>query len=163
MAHANEMTIVSWGGAYSHHSKSLPRPLFGKDRRQDHQRRISAEAVAKLRAMNEAGNVTWDVVDVVAADALRLCDEGLAMEIDPDTMLADGARRHKSIRRLWRPVGLRLLHPTDRVFHNCRLPHRPGWRHSPNRHLRSLRHRSLPRQAFLGKASNQQHGMGFAV
>jgi putative spermidine/putrescine transport system substrate-binding protein len=29
----------------------------------------SAEAVAKLRAMNEAGNITWDLVDVVAADA----------------------------------------------------------------------------------------------
>ena len=38
--------------------------------------------------MNEAGNITWDVVDVVAADALRLCDEGLAMEIDPDEHLA---------------------------------------------------------------------------
>jgi putative spermidine/putrescine transport system substrate-binding protein len=48
----------------------------------------SAEAVAKLRAMNEAGNVTWDLVDVVAADAIRLCDEGLAMEIDHDEMLA---------------------------------------------------------------------------
>ncbi len=45
----------------------------------------SAEAVAKLRAMNEAGNITWDVVDVVASDAMRLCDEGLAMEIDPAT------------------------------------------------------------------------------
>ncbi len=33
--------------------------------------------------------LTWDVVDVVAADALRLCDEGLALEIDPDTQLAD--------------------------------------------------------------------------
>jgi putative spermidine/putrescine transport system substrate-binding protein len=48
----------------------------------------SAEAVAKLRAMDEAGNVTWDLVDVVAADAIRLCDEGLAMEIDHDEMLA---------------------------------------------------------------------------
>ena len=35
--------------------------------------------------MNEAGSVTWDVVDVVAADAMRLCDEGLAMEIDHDS------------------------------------------------------------------------------
>jgi len=31
----------------------------------------SDEAVAKLRAMNEAGNVTGDLVDVVAADAIR--------------------------------------------------------------------------------------------
>jgi putative spermidine/putrescine transport system substrate-binding protein len=48
----------------------------------------SAEAVAKLRAMNEAGNITWDLVDVVASDAIRLCDEGLAMEIDHDEVLA---------------------------------------------------------------------------
>lgn len=48
----------------------------------------SAEAVAKLRAMEEAGNVTWDLVDVVIADAMRLCDEGLAMEIDADEVLA---------------------------------------------------------------------------
>jgi putative spermidine/putrescine transport system substrate-binding protein len=38
--------------------------------------------------MNEAKNVTWDVVDVEAAPAMQLCDEGLAMEIDADTMLA---------------------------------------------------------------------------
>jgi putative spermidine/putrescine transport system substrate-binding protein len=50
----------------------------------------SNEAVAKLRAMNEAGNITWDLVDVVAADAIRLCDEGLAMEYRPDEMLAPG-------------------------------------------------------------------------
>ena len=39
--------------------------------------------------MSEAGNVTWDLVDVVASDAMRLCDEGLAMEIDPDEDLAE--------------------------------------------------------------------------
>ena len=38
--------------------------------------------------MNEAKNITWDVVDVEPAPAMQLCDEGLAMEIDPDTMLA---------------------------------------------------------------------------
>jgi putative spermidine/putrescine transport system substrate-binding protein len=44
--------------------------------------------VAKLRAMNEAGNITWDLVDVEAADSIRLCDEGLAMEVDFDESLA---------------------------------------------------------------------------
>jgi len=86
---ASEMTIVSWGGAYSKsqlnayhapYSENTGTTIINDD--------SSAEAVAKLRAMNEAGNVTWDVVDVVAADAIRLCDEGLALEIDPDTDLA---------------------------------------------------------------------------
>ena len=86
---ADQMTIVSWGGAYSasqlnayHNPYS---ELTGVEIVNDES---SAEAVAKLRAMNEANNVTWDVVDVVAADAMRLCDEGLAMEIDADTQLA---------------------------------------------------------------------------
>ncbi len=87
---AEDMTIVSWGGAYSaSQDKAYHQPYMAlhpdvniiNDE-------SSAEATAKLRAMNEANNVTWDVVDVVAADAIRLCDEGLAMEIDADTQLA---------------------------------------------------------------------------
>ena len=86
---AEEMTIVSWGGAYSKSQlKAYHEPYSEKSGVTILNDDSSAEAVAKLRAMNEADNVTWDVVDVVVADAVRLCDEGLAMEIDPDTMLA---------------------------------------------------------------------------
>jgi putative spermidine/putrescine transport system substrate-binding protein len=86
---ADELTIVSWGGAYSKSQKNAYHdPYTAATGVKIINDESSAEAVAKLRAMNEAGNVTWDVVDVVAADAMRLCDEGLAMEIDPDTQLA---------------------------------------------------------------------------
>ena len=86
---ADEMTIVSWGGAYSNsQNKAYHEPYSANTGVTIINDESSAEAVAKLRAMNEAGNVTWDVVDVVAADAMRLCDEGLAMEIDADTQLA---------------------------------------------------------------------------
>ncbi len=87
---ADDMTIVSWGGAYSNsQQKAYHDPYMAKNPDVNIiNDESSAEAVAKLRAMNEADNVTWDVVDVVAADAMRLCDEGLALEIDPDTMLA---------------------------------------------------------------------------
>jgi len=86
---AQDMTVVSWGGAYSNsqvkayqepYNEANPDVNFINDE-------SAAEAVAKLRAMNEAGNITWDLVDVVASDAIRLCDEGLAMEIDFDEML----------------------------------------------------------------------------
>lgn len=87
---ANEMTLVSWGGAYqSSQIKAYVEPYL-----EMHPEvkvtwdESSAEAVAKLRAMNEAGNVTWDLVDVVASDSMRLCDEGLAVEIDPEADLA---------------------------------------------------------------------------
>ncbi|MEM1315548.1 MAG: extracellular solute-binding protein [Pseudomonadota bacterium] len=89
-ATAQDMTIVSWGGAYSASQQNAYHDPYmaanpGVNIINDES---SAEAVAKLRAMNEAGNVTWDVVDVVASDAIRLCDEGLAMEIDFDNQLA---------------------------------------------------------------------------
>ncbi|MEO1314572.1 MAG: extracellular solute-binding protein [Pseudomonadota bacterium] len=86
---ANEMTIVSWGGAYSASQQAAYHDPYaemtGISIINDES---SPEAVAKLRAMNEAGNITWDLVDVEAADAIRLCDEGLAMEIDHDEVLA---------------------------------------------------------------------------
>jgi putative spermidine/putrescine transport system substrate-binding protein len=89
---ANDMTLVSWGGAYQASQQNAyvepylamhPEVTAVWDE-------SSNEAVAKLRAMNEAGNITWDLVDVVASDAIRLCDEGLAMEYDPDELLAPG-------------------------------------------------------------------------
>lgn len=86
---AKEMTIVSWGGAYSKSQlKAYHSPYTEKTGTKIINDDSSNEAVPKLRAMNEAGNITWDVVDVVAADAIRLCDEGLAMEIDANTQLA---------------------------------------------------------------------------
>ncbi|CUH69961.1 ABC-type uncharacterized transport system, periplasmic component [Thalassovita autumnalis] len=86
---ANEMTIVSWGGAYSKSQlKAYHEPYSANTGVTIINDDSSGEAVSKLRAMNEAGNVTWDVVDVEAADAMRLCDEGLAEEIDFNTMLA---------------------------------------------------------------------------
>ncbi len=89
-AQAQDMVIVSWGGAYSaSQNKAYHQPYMannpGVNIINDES---SPEAVAKLRAMNEAGNITWDVVDVVAADAMRLCDEGLTMEIDHNEWLA---------------------------------------------------------------------------
>ena len=89
-AQAQEMTIVSWGGAYSKSQQNAYHdPYMAKNPGVNIiNDESSAEAVAKLRAMAEAGNTTWDVVDVVAADAIRLCDEGLAMEIDPAKHLA---------------------------------------------------------------------------
>ena len=89
---ANDMTLVSWGGAYqASQQKAYVEPYLEMHSEVSSTwDESSNEAVAKLRAMNEAGNITWDLVDVVASDAIRLCDEGLAMEIDADEMLAAG-------------------------------------------------------------------------
>ena len=68
---ANSLTLVSWGGAYQNsQQKAYVEPYLANNPdvtiTWDES---SAEAVAKLRAMDEAGNVTWDLVDVVASDA----------------------------------------------------------------------------------------------
>ncbi|MEM9999437.1 MAG: extracellular solute-binding protein [Pseudomonadota bacterium] len=86
---ADSLTVVSWGGAYQDSQiKAYSDPYSEATGVTFTWDESSAEAVARLRAMNEAGNVTWDLVDVVAADALRLCDEGLAIELDGDEDLA---------------------------------------------------------------------------
>lgn len=85
-----ELVVVSWGGAYTASQQNAYHDPYMKNNpgikiiNDD----SAGEAVAKLRAMNEAGNVTWDLVDAVAADAMRLCDEGLAEVIDHDNDLA---------------------------------------------------------------------------
>ena len=87
---ADSMTLVSWGGAYQlSQIKAYSDPYQAMHEGLEVVwEESSYEAVARLRGMNEAGNVTWDVVDVVASDAIRLCDEGLALEVDHDEMLA---------------------------------------------------------------------------
>ena len=77
---ANSMTLVSWGGAYQKsqiNAYSDPYQAMHPDLEVVWEE-SSYEAVARLRGMDEAGNVTWDLVDIVASDAIRVCDEGLA-------------------------------------------------------------------------------------
>lgn len=91
-----ELVVVSWGGAYT---KSQQKAYHEPYMEQNPGIKIlnddsSNEAVPKLRAQNEAGNITWDLVDMVPADAIRACDEGIVKEIDHDKVLApapDGA------------------------------------------------------------------------
>ena len=81
-----EMVVVSWGGAYTksqqlayHDPYKAANPdvkIINDD--------ASAEAAAKLRAQAEAGNVSWDLVDVEPDVAMALCDEGLLVEFDFD-------------------------------------------------------------------------------
>lgn len=85
-----ELVVVSWGGAYSasqqnayHEPYMAANPditIINDD--------SANESVAKIRAMNEAGNVTWALVDAIASFAITLCDEGLVEEIDHDAVLA---------------------------------------------------------------------------
>ncbi|MDP6655547.1 MAG: extracellular solute-binding protein, partial [SAR324 cluster bacterium] len=89
-AMSTELVVVSWGGAYTasqqnaYHAPYMKKNSGVKIINDD----SAGSAVAKLRAMKQAGNTTWDLVDAVASDAMMLCDEGLVDEIDHNSALA---------------------------------------------------------------------------
>lgn len=82
-ATAEEVTVMSWGGAYSTSQiEAYHKPFTAETGITV----ISVDAdnpATPIKAQVEAGNVTVDVADVEYADAIRLCDEGLLETIDP--------------------------------------------------------------------------------
>jgi putative spermidine/putrescine transport system substrate-binding protein len=84
------LTVVSWGGAYTQSQvRAYHEPYMEEN---PHVTIInddgSANALAGLRAQHQAGNVTWDLVDMLPSDAQLACDEGIILPIDHDEMLA---------------------------------------------------------------------------
>lgn len=87
---AEELNVVSWGGAYSmSQQKAYHEPWMEKTGDEIVNIDRSGNALAGLRSQFEAGNVTWDLVDMLPADAMIACAEGLLEPIDHDEMLAD--------------------------------------------------------------------------
>jgi putative spermidine/putrescine transport system substrate-binding protein len=84
------LTIVSWGGAYTasqvkaYHEPYMERNpdinIVNEDK--------SANALAGIRAQVQAGNVTWDIVDMLEGPAMTACAEGIIEPI-PTSILKD--------------------------------------------------------------------------
>lgn len=88
VATAGEITVVSWGGAYTKSQvEAYHKPWIAKTGN-----KIVSEdyngGLAEVKAQVEAGNVTWDLVDVELSDAVRGCDEGLLEPIDKSILPA---------------------------------------------------------------------------
>ena len=89
VAQDEALTIVSWGGAYTESQvRAYHEPFTEKTSTKIFNEDKSANALAGMRSQVEAGNVSWDVVDMLQADAQRACDEGLVMRIPHDEWLA---------------------------------------------------------------------------
>jgi putative spermidine/putrescine transport system substrate-binding protein len=81
-AAAADLTITSWGGAYqTSQRKAFFEPFAQKTGAKITEEEYNGE-IAKIRAMVEAGDVTWDVVDVDTQTAQQGCDEGVFEVID---------------------------------------------------------------------------------
>jgi putative spermidine/putrescine transport system substrate-binding protein len=76
------ITVVSWGGAYQ---KSQDEAYF-KPFQAKYGAHIGTEEyngeIAKIRAMVESGNISWDVIDVDSATVLQGCEDGLFLKLD---------------------------------------------------------------------------------
>ena len=84
--HTRELTVVSWGGAYTRSQ------IRGFVRRFEREHGIDVEmidytgGIEEIRSQVRAWNVKWDVVDFELFDAVRACNEDLLVEIDPSSL-----------------------------------------------------------------------------
>jgi putative spermidine/putrescine transport system substrate-binding protein len=88
-AAAQDMTVVSFGGAYgaaqARHMVEPFKELSGANLLfEDY-----SGGIAEIKAQVEAGNILWDVVDIEVIDLERACSEGL-LEVIPRDILPAG-------------------------------------------------------------------------
>ena len=80
------ITVVSWGGSYARASVKAYHERFVQQTGIQIKLDEYNGGLAQVRAQSETGNVSWDVVDMEAGDALLGCDEGLLETIDYATL-----------------------------------------------------------------------------
>jgi putative spermidine/putrescine transport system substrate-binding protein len=81
-ASAQQITVTSWGGAYTRSQVAAMHEPFTKATGIKVLSEDYNGGLAEIRAQVKTGNVKWDVVDVELAEAIRGCDEGLFEKID---------------------------------------------------------------------------------
>ena len=82
----DELTVVSWGGAYTRSQILGFVRDFEKETGVDVEMIDYAGGIEEIRSQVRAWNVKWDIVDLQLYDAIRACNEGLLVEIDPATL-----------------------------------------------------------------------------
>ncbi len=87
-AQAVDLNVVSWGGAYTASQMNAYHKPYSEKTGVTINSIDYSGGLAEMRAQTESGNVTWDLVDVVLADAITGCDEGIFRPIDIDKEMA---------------------------------------------------------------------------
>lgn len=87
-AAAQELTVMSWGGAYGEAQTEAHVKPFTTATGTPAKMVDSDNPATPIKAMVEAGNVTVDVASLEYADAIRLCDEGMLEPIDINVLPA---------------------------------------------------------------------------
>jgi ABC-type sugar transport system ATPase subunit len=87
-AGAQQITVMGWGGAYTQSQVEAYHKPFAAATGVTVNSVDADNPATPIKAQVEANNVTIDVASVEIADAVRLCDEGLVVEIDASTLPA---------------------------------------------------------------------------
>jgi len=85
-ARADSLTVVSWGGAYSKSQIEAYHKPYAKKTGITVNSEDYNGGLAEIKAQVEAGNVTWDLVDLELSDVLLGCQEGLLEELPLDEL-----------------------------------------------------------------------------
>lgn len=96
-AQAEDLTVVSWGGAYTKSQVEAYHKPFTKETGIKILSENYSGGLAEIKAQVEAGSVKWDIVDMEMSDAVRGCDEGLLEPLDASMLPAgdDGTPAEK--------------------------------------------------------------------
>jgi len=89
-AAAQDMTVVSFGGAYGAAQRQHMIDPFMAATGANLLFEDYSGGIAEIKAQVEAGNILWDVVDIEVIDLERACSEGL-LEVIPRDILPAGA------------------------------------------------------------------------
>ena len=88
IAAEGEVNVVSWGGAYERSQVEAYNAPFTEQTGIKVNMIAADNPATPLKAQVGARNVSGDVFDVEVSDAIRLCDEGALVEIDPAVLPA---------------------------------------------------------------------------
>jgi putative spermidine/putrescine transport system substrate-binding protein len=80
---ATKLSVVTFGGAYESAVQQAYFNPFTEATGVGFNLEAYDGGLAKLAAMVQANNTTWDVIDLESNDAIAGCDEGLLMKLDP--------------------------------------------------------------------------------
>ncbi|TXH88623.1 MAG: ABC transporter substrate-binding protein [Pseudomonas sp.] len=123
LAQANDLTVVSFGGA----NKDAQVAAFYKPwEKSSGTRLVSGEyngEMAKIKAMVSSGSVSWNAVEVEGAELARGCDEGLFEQLDPAQI---GLNPEDFIDNAIQPCGIGfLVYSTVLAYNSSKLDGAP--------------------------------------
>jgi putative spermidine/putrescine transport system substrate-binding protein len=83
---AETLSVVTFGGAYEAAAKKAYFEPFTQATGIGFSTESYDGGLAKLSAMEQAKNTTWDLIDLETNDAIMACDEGLLQKFDKKTL-----------------------------------------------------------------------------